>query len=186
MTGVQTCALPIYKAKQLLEISKLLANHEQYLSHALGLFVFAVEEYGKSMLLEKQRKRGNSLHKIHKSLFGFGGRSHKRKINEGLKNLTHKMIQVETSMNVTHNVTDKAKIVSLHASKIPVSIGPSQTGSFSSKDVIDIREDIRWRCFYVDWDNNDRYWKNEFLPDKGELLTLIADLENCIKNSSHP
>lgn len=167
--GINLC---IKKTKQLLNASRLLANDKQYLSYALGLYIFALEEYGKSRLLEKGRSPTGSHHLIHKKVFGFGDRnSHRKKIREGTKKLSSNMIKVETGIDLIQNLTEKTRTVALKDDKIKVSIGPSQTGIFSSKDQIDIQEDIRWRCFHVDWDNEERYWKYEFTPKKVTFLS---------------
>jgi hypothetical protein len=114
-------------------------------------------------------------------IFGFGDRnSHKKKIKEGSKNLPTKTIKVETEIVLKQNASDKTRTFSLKDDKINVSIGGGLTGSFSAEGDIDILEDVRWRSFYLDWDNEQRYWKNELRPKKTELLQLLADLENCL------
>ena len=44
--GIKLCS---DKAKQLLDDAELLLNHEGSYSHALGLYTFGVEEYGKAL-----------------------------------------------------------------------------------------------------------------------------------------
>ena len=176
--GIELC---VKKTKKLLNASRLLASNEEYLSYALGLYLFALEEYGKSVLLQKSKSSTEHVHLIDKKIFGFRDRnSHRKKIREGSKNLPSKTIKVEADIEIKQNYTDNTRTFSLKDDSIMVSVGGSQTGTFSSEGDIDLVEEIRWRSFYLDWDNDQRFWKNEFRPNQSELLKLITDLENCL------
>jgi AbiV family abortive infection protein len=177
-SGIELC---VGKARRLICASKLLANHEEFLSYALGLYVFALEEYGKSRMLQKAKSSCSNLHLVHRKIFGFGdGKSHKKKINEAMKNLPSKTINLQADYELKQNPNDKTRTVSLKDDKIRVSIGPNMSGNFSSRGDVDILEDIRWRSFYLDWDDEQRYWKSELRSTKSELLKLISELENRI------
>ena len=64
---------------------------------------------------------------------------------------------------------------------IHAKFAPWSTGIFSSK-ADSIQEDTRWRCFYVDWHDKERYWKYEFfVADKDRFSKAISVL---IKNIS--
>lgn len=177
-SGIELC---VRKARRLIYASKLLANHEECLSYALGLYLFALEEYGKSRLLQKEKSSRGNLHLVPRKLFGFGDRkAHKKKINESMKNLPSRTINLRADYELKQNPSDKTRTIRLKDDKIKVSIGAGLSGNFSSASDVDILEDIRWRAFYLDWDNEQRYWKSELRPTKSELLKLMSELENCI------
>jgi AbiV family abortive infection protein len=176
-SGIQLC---VEKARRLANASKLLANNEEFLPHSLGLYLFALEEYGKSILLQQAKSSCGNLHLVPRKIFGFDRKAHKKKINEGMKNLPTKTITLEAPYELKQNPNDKTSTVRLKDDEITVSIVANMSGNFSSTGNLDILEDIRWRSFYVDWDNVQRYWKSELRPQKSELLKLISELENCI------
>jgi AbiV family abortive infection protein len=176
-SGIELC---VGKARRLVNASKLLANHKELLPNALGLYVFALEEYGKSRMLQQAKSSCGNLHLVSRKIFGGDRNSHKKKINEGIKNLASKTINVEAHIELKQNPSDKTRTVSLKDDKIRVSIGPYMSGNFSSTGYVDILEDLRWRSFYLDWDKEQRNWKSELRPQKSELLKLISELENCI------
>jgi AbiV family abortive infection protein len=150
-SGIELC---VGKARRLICASKLLANHEEFLPYALGLYVLALEEYGKSRMLQKAKSSCGNLHLVPRKIFGFGdGKSHKKKINEAMKNLPTKTITLETDIELKQNPSDKTRTVSLKNDKITVSTGLNTSGNFSSTGDVDILEDTRWRSFYLDWDN---------------------------------
>ncbi len=55
------------------------------------------------------------------------------------------------------------------------------SGKFLTVDIETIEEDMRWSCFYVDWDDNDKYWKYESQPDEGQLLRAILGFRTNLK-----
>lgn len=170
--------LAVQKAKKHLNASKFLASKEQYLSYASALFLFALEEYGKSKLLKKARNQGKSIHVVDKSIFKSKD-AHTKKIEEGMKDLKTKTMYVEASVEKIENVNDKAKIISLK-NDITVSIGAFLTGKFSATGYTKIQEELRWRTLYLDWDQSQRYWISEYNVKKDELLKLISELKKCL------
>lgn len=169
--------LAVKKARKHLNTSKLLASDEQYLSYASALFLFALEEYGKSKLLKKVKSPSKSIHRVDRNIFR-GGDSHRKKIEEGTKDLTSKTIYVEAYID-KENSNDEPRTISLKKD-IKVSIGAHQSGKFSAAGYTDIQEEIRWRTLYLDWDGSQRYWISEYHIKKDELLKLISELDSCL------
>jgi AbiV family abortive infection protein len=171
-------SLAIKKAKEHLDVSKLLVNNEQFLSYSSALFLFALEEYGKSKLLRKAKSPTKSIHLVNRNIFK-DGNSHRRKIEEGRKDLTSKTIQVQPYIELEENSSEETRTISL-IKDIKVSIGPNQSGTFADEGNTNIQEEIRWKTFYLDWDDSQRYWISGYHIKKDELLKLIAELENCL------
>lgn len=167
--------LALKKAKKHLNASRLLANDEQFLSYASALFLFALEEYGKSKLLKKSKIVTKSIHPVNSNIFRSGD-SHERKIKEGLKDFKNKKILVRPEIELKNNFNDKTRTVSLKKN-ITISKPPYLSGKFSAKDYTDIQKEIRERTFYLDWDDKQRFWTRHYVIEKDELLKHITELE---------
>ena len=183
------------KAKRLLGDAELILKYRGNLSSALGLYIFAVEEFGKGLLLQGCHKNKNGNCEVPISIFGQGGKeSHKNKIQKALDKLPTDCRNVSVNIHVktpvypqeTANTENDARIIedNLHIRTIDfkkskkkiIAMPALSSGKFSTVDIETI-EDMRWSCFYVDWDDADKYWKYEFQPDEGQLLRAILSLE---------
>jgi hypothetical protein len=167
--------LAIKKAKKHLNASKSLIKDEQFAPYASALFLFALQEYGKSKLLRKSKIATKSIHPVNSNIFR-GGDSHKRKIEEGLEDIPSKQILIRSEIEVKYNPSEKGKIVSLKKDIIVLK-PPYLSGKFSAEGYTDIQEEIRWRTFYLDWNDKQRFWQSEYFIETDELLKLISELE---------
>ena len=43
-----------------------------------------------------------------------------------------------------------------------ISLPDLLTGNFASSGIDSVKEDVRWGCFYIDWDYPNEEWKYEF------------------------
>ena len=176
--GITTC---FDKTKRLLDGAELLVKSEDNLSSALGLYTFAVEEYGKGLLLEECQKITNVNYKVPKSIFGYGDKqSHDNKIQKALSNLPVHCKKVSINIKAKR-ASDSVRTIELKSGKKIYSIPSWLTGTFSTVNEETIEEDTRWRCFYVDWDDDNKYWKYEFEPDKDQLLKAILSFRTNLQ-----
>lgn len=140
--------------------AEILARNNGQISHYICLYLFALEEFGKLLLLEDSLK-GNSVngqYSIDKSIFGKGQdyakrrQAHKLKVERALRTLPSDC-----------GSRCKSKII---RNALDASTG--QTGSIR-EEVIAIVKDTqaqsspfgvpdRLRGFYIDWDDNNGKW----------------------------
>jgi len=146
----------IKTTQRLLQSSGLLLS-SQNLDHALGLYTFAVEEFGKAIILKELIDNKKTLKKVPKKVFGMGGKSksHNIKIKKAEKILPKECLifQIGESLNMP---SGKDTVQSLGRIKKKIKITANTTGTF----LIDVKLDfaVRMRCFYVDWDEKSEYW----------------------------
>jgi AbiV family abortive infection protein len=87
------CARCIVNVLNLLDTAKLLLNNESSCQYALGLYIYAIEEYGKVEILKNYLKEGNNnngRYSIPIWVFGKGDdarKGHWRKLSEAFKKL---------------------------------------------------------------------------------------------------
>jgi hypothetical protein len=139
----------------------------------LGLYIFALEEYGKGLFLRDCKKNAEGYYVVPTDIFGKKS-SHENKIKKALDTLPH---DCNIGIAVTVNeAPDSIRTITLKGDKNIISIYDWSTGNFSST-ADSIQEDTRWRCFYVDWHDKERYWKYEFfVADKDLFSNAISVL----------
>ena len=76
--GMKLC---FNKAKRLLNDANILVDNGGDSSHALGLYIFALEEYGKGLLLRDCKKNAEGNYVVPTYIFG-NKSSHKNKIKK--------------------------------------------------------------------------------------------------------
>ncbi len=161
--GVGEC---VRKADQLLNDAKALAKMSP--SHALGLFTFAVEEYGKAVFLSKLRRKGQNRIVPH-SLF-HGKRSHQIKFEEAIKVLPTECTNLGLGVRIeaSSGMTRTYKV----AGEDWISVMAGTTGLFSTIGST-VNFDVRMETFYVDWDDSAKEWRPGITPDPKELKRAI-------------
>jgi len=164
----------IKTAEKLLDSAELVLQNSTNLDHALGLYTFACEEFGKAIVLKESLDGGDGgIYKIPKYIFGFGANSHKKKLKKAIKNLPQECIQLPIGETIT--------IASGKKMKMKLGIGgavletPANTTGVFLTDVSLVPK-IRERCFYVDWDetsDNWHKWRLNLKTDKKSLQKAI-------------
>src|ERR671933_46432 len=84
------CMKCIENVQKLLHSSKILIQNKETNQFALGLYVYAIEEYGKAELLIGHLKHRKSSYSIPVWIFGHGDearKAHVRKLSEAFKKL---------------------------------------------------------------------------------------------------
>lgn len=146
---------------------------------SLGLFSFAIEEYGKSIMLSEIASSKQKEYFIPTVLFT-GKKSHDLKFNKALSSLPKECIYFDAGIPLTNSPSltkSKTHEVGSHGQSLSVPKGTS--GTFSIGDIL-IDFETRMNCFYLDWDIEKNNWKSppKVLPDK--LMKSISEFENFV------
>ena len=157
------------------------------LSHVLGLYSLALEEYGKAKLLEEIKLKTpelNQKYRIQRSEYY----KHESKLQKAFKFLPKECTHVNISVVVKDNTSNKNQIIKIHP-KIKnsiLTIGAYQTGTFGTINGVTLIEKLRWRCFFIDYDDTKDCWVEEFIFDKKEIIECISIFKNHINNDITP
>ena len=166
----------IKTTQRLLESSLSLLENSANLDHALGLYTFAVEEFGKAVLLKEQIDDDSTIKKIPKEIFGASrkGNSHNIKFEKAKEVLPDECIILEIGEYLSMP-SGKDMEQSLGKIKGKIQIQANTTGTFLTDVMMSFA--VRMRCFYVDWDANSEYWHKW----KANLQTDRDSLKHAIK-----
>jgi AbiV family abortive infection protein len=157
---------------------------------ALGLYSFAIEEYGKSILLSELLTKKQKMYRVSIQLFK-GKKSHDLKFKKALSTLPPECTSYEAGVvrSVPHNETQTLEV---GVKEKIVAIPSALTGIFSVGDLA-VDFETRMNCFYLDWDDLQNKWKSppKVLPEKLEetiihfenYLTKKLDMEYNVKGS---
>lgn len=148
-----------------------------YLS--LGLFSFAIEEYGKSIMLSEIASSKQKEYSVPTVLFT-GKKSHDHKFNKALSSLPKECTYFDSGVALTNSPSlTKSKPWGVDAHGESLSSPKATTETFSMGDIL-IDFETRMNCFCLDWDDEKNSWKSppKALPDK--LLKSISEFENFV------
>lgn len=175
LAGIVHC---LSKAKQLLaDVTRLLGTVTS-LSSALGLYTFALEEYGKALWLYDCIKESQEKYKIPKEIFS----NHNKKIKRALNELPEEFSKFYPGARlIIPSTEDETKIVGPNNEKIIRT--SATTGVFWNTDKKYVTDfDVRKDCFYVGWDDKKRRWKYEIGIVDEDLEKFISKLEQNIRS----
>ncbi len=172
----------IKTTQRLLESSLLLLENSTNLDHALGLYTFAVEEFGKAALLKEQIDDDSTIKKIPKEVFGASrkGTGHNMKFEKAREILPDECIILEIG-EYLNMPSGKDMEQSLGKIKERIQIPANTTGTFLTDVMMSFA--VRMRCFYVDWDENSEYWhkwKANLQTDRDSLKYAIKKFTETI------
>ncbi|HEX7178835.1 MAG TPA: AbiV family abortive infection protein [Nitrososphaeraceae archaeon] len=175
-----TCRRCMENVNCLLKSAKLLHNQGS-LQYALGLYMYAVEEYGKAQLLKMHLGK----HKIPIWLFGRkvsqSFSPHNAKIAEGFNNLPEECQILSVGLRFINNSTEKTRMYKI-GRNLKVSVPPFTTGFFTDTSRgTKIEFDFKTACFYIDWDDENRVPIFEIAVDGKQLGTIIKSFETAVK-----
>jgi len=174
----------IKTTQRLLESSLSLIDNSTNLDHALGLYTFAVEEFGKAVLLKEQIDDDSTIKKIPKEVFGIAkkGIGHNIKFKKAKEILPDECIILEIGEYLSMP-SGKDMEQSLGKIKRKLKIPANTTGTFLTDVMMSFA--VRMRCFYVDWDENSQYWhkwKANLQTDRNSLKKAIEKFKEIIPN----
>ena len=172
----------IKTTQRLLESSLSLLENSANLDHALGLYTFAVEEFGKAVLLKEQIDDDSIIKKIPKEVFGISkkGTGHNIKFKKAKEILPDECIILEIGEYLSIP-SGKDMEQSLGKIKGKLHITANTTGTFLTDVMMNFA--VRMRCFYVDWDENSEYWhkwKSNLQTDRDSLKHAIEKFNEII------
>lgn len=178
--GIHVC---IKSVERLLTSAKLLIGINP--DHALGLYIFAVEEFGKALLLKENFVDDDKvIQNVPKSIFGgWRTNSHKEKMEKAREIL--KKEGLDTLM-VGEKITIPSgtnEVLGIKIKDYRIAVVKGTTGTFLTDVMIDY--DVRNRCFYVDYDADLGYWlrwKANLQTDKKVLEKYIEKFLKILPN----
>jgi len=159
----------INKSRKLLRDTRLLLNDKWEHTHVIGLYTFAVEEYGKALALQEcmnGSKTKNGKYTVPNNIF----KSHKLKFSKALKILPTECKDLQIGVCVKTNTAVK-----------PITIrGMSIAGGASGLFTISTLSNfvLRMETFYTAWNDLTRQWKPELTASKETLETAITSFES--------
>lgn len=153
--GTKNC---IFNISQLLEKAEHATEKDSDNSIALGLYSFAIEEFGKALLLKEYLSKNKKEYKVSKDLFT-GRESHNLKFDKALENLPIECKYAVPGIRISSNTNSKPKKIVLTPRGDSVTIPPGSTGTVSMAGTFPTNFDMRMSCFYVDWDDKKQSWK---------------------------
>jgi AbiV family abortive infection protein len=156
------CHQCIENVQALLTSVSLLLEEETTRKYALGLYMYAIEEYGKAWLLKEQveneienkEKKDEYSKQIFEWIFGIVKRNvHTIKIKVGVKHLPEQCKRLSAVLEIHTNTSSSAQTFTLADGKA-VSVLPGTTGLVEGPGIKRIIEfNYKTRCFYVDLDS---------------------------------
>ena len=169
------------KVLSFLEDAEILARNNGQSSHYVGLYVFALEEFGKLLLLEGslQSNSVNGQYSVDKGIFGKGQdfakrrQAHKLKVDRALKTLPSdcgsrcKSKIIKTALNAPGPITEEVIAI--------VKDTQAQSSPFEISD--------RIKGFLIDWDDNNRRWDSSLQGGSFEEVSPSDFLEITAKCS---
>lgn len=125
---------------------------------ALGLYTFAIEEFGKLLYMLEAYKIEKGIYKIPKNIFS-GRESHNIKFKKALEKLPTECILPQYGIEVHTNMSPEDIVIPVNPHGESITIGGGLTGTFSIETDNPIDLVTRMGCFYLDWDNTNNTWK---------------------------
>jgi hypothetical protein len=169
------------KVLSFLEDAEILARNNRQISHYVGFYLYAVEEFGKLLLLEDslQSNGVNAQYSVDKGIFGKRDDSskrrqaHKLKVDRALKTLPSdcgsrcKSKIIKTALNAPGPITEEVIAI--------VKDTQAQSSPFEISD--------RIKGFFIDWDDNNRRWDSPLQGGSFEEVSPSDFLEITVKCS---
>jgi len=165
-TGIQKCREHV---RNLCHNALLLENG----SIALGLYLFALEEYGKMIWLEEILKKNKVKFLVPKIIFGKGEKrscAHKQKMEKALAKLPPLCKKLSINYLIARNLTMKTKTFTINREK---KVSLAMGGTVDLVEPVNANVNLRLNCFLIDWDDNQKGWKLS--------ITQTNSLERALK-----
>jgi AbiV family abortive infection protein len=187
MQGIDYCFDKV--GRLLNSVESLLRSQDKFWesSHALGLYTFAIEEFGKALLLKDRYQQGNHEIQIPSWIFAKDKYSrkikpHDEKINRAFKELpdVSKGIMVGVVVDKPGPTTRTLKFRDGGG----ISTTGMQTGLFMTDNRIDF--EVRMKCFYVDWNKDRSEWEYELTTTKEYLENAVACFKTELSKRVEP
>lgn len=162
----------LMNAMKLLDDCEKLFKTNSSMSSTLGLYIFALEEFGKCLLITDVSSIPNNEYKISINVFD----DHRLKINRGLQELPQEFTRYIRGETTTISSTDDGyTLLDLEGrtiARLSPTLGYYLIDGTKTKPTFDVRKD----CFHVDWDCNTQEWKINVDLSRTELEHMISQL----------
>lgn len=135
-------------------------------SHALGLYLLAVEECGSSLLL--------------KDTLTFDDGDHRKKVQTALRVLPDACKEFYLGVR-REDASATSENVSFKKGEEAVLITEAATGSFTTAVLIDAT--VRHEAMYVKWDPDNGRWEQPVVADLDELQKAIEELRKFVQDN---
>ena len=179
----------IDNVKGLLESADRLQEDERTVQYALGLYMYAIEEYGKANLLKLYLAKNRNHFLIPRWIFGRsfrppGNTSHNNKLQEGFKNLPPDCRKLTNSVIIHENPSPKPRVdtVKTPTGSTSIVMAPRSSGIsvFRTHPTRELEFDLKTGCFYIDWDEKKKEPNFIFPAQKGQLLYNIRLMKRAL------
>jgi AbiV family abortive infection protein len=174
--GYEIC---INNVQNLLDSAILLLGKENSHQYALGLYMYAIEEYGKAELLRDLLVQNKRKYSIPDWIFGRGRyarKGHVRKLSKAFKILPDNCRKLSRTIKITPKTSGNLQTIKIEKHGVligSISVPVYLSGTFEDRTLKKTVEfDLKTACFYVDWDNKG-HWKYVLLADKHQLTSNI-------------
>ncbi|HJR84091.1 MAG TPA: AbiV family abortive infection protein [Nitrososphaeraceae archaeon] len=176
----------------LLASAKILCDDENEIirQYALGLYVYAVEEYGKAILLKRAIKGNKDKYEIDGWILGYGkpkrGNAHNKKMKAALDILPKDCGIIPRGIIVTQASPSKNTVITKkqkHGRIDQVSTAEMTTGTHydtTKRNIFDYNFDLKTACFYMDWDPKNNSWKYAITIEPQNLMKKITHIEDAL------
>jgi len=169
-------SLCVKRVNELLNDAKILLENGGNVHTVMGLYTFAVEEYGKALLIQK-----NST--LNSKFFGNfpsnPNNTHNKKSNEAVKVLPDLCTEIRfavTFFGWERELEKKSSISNRQIRRTLYTSGIFEDGSNEGPNTL-ADFDTRMECFYVDWDNDRRVWLSKPEIEMEGLKTAILQFQ---------
>lgn len=168
----------LMNAMKLLDDCRNLLKTNSSMSSSLGLYIFALEEYGKCLLISDHYRNPSNLYKIPAEVFS----DHNKKISRALLDLPQKFQRFHRDKFTTILSTDEGYTLYDDEERKITRFSPTSgyyvtPGKFTSPMF-----EIRMDCFHVDWDDDEKDWKINVDILSKDLERFIVELQHKIFN----
>jgi len=194
--GISNC---MDKSEKLLNDAEILLNNKGNLTNILGLYTFALEEYGKGLLLQDIIKAHKTKFEVPSNLFGRGKgtkKAHEKKFTRALSEFPEDAVRFFPGIRIFHNINMENKVITVGPKGKKITVSPGITGIFEISDDDKSYDDSiepdfdhdfvtdfssRLRCFYVDWDDTNKCWRFSLKISSENLSHAINVLKQKIE-----
>jgi AbiV family abortive infection protein len=179
----------IENVQGLLKSAERLYEDKSTVQYALGLYMYAVEEYGKAHLLKSYLTENENRVLVPSWIFGRNPsiKSHNRKLDEGFKNLPPDCKNLTNSLgfHVNTSLTPRNDIVETPTGSTSITVPAHSSGIsiYRTHPTRELTPYYKTGCFYIDWDENKKEPNFLYPAEKGQLLNNIRMMKD--KVTSH-
>lgn len=168
--GLKLC---LENVVRLTKLSKLVLENNNT-AFAFGLYTYAIEEYGKFIVMRDESKKSKNGYLVPNWIFGGNKNkrslSHKSKLERAIQKIPSKCKTVSLGTYYRDYRTSEDQIIHF-GSNASIKIPANTSGVWEAIQSPDF--DVRLRSFYLDWDDAVKEWVLPYTPHKKELIKSI-------------